>query len=614
MLIENHNILRLKNRPLLDRINQHVVVDEKVVMEPSRIGDPTLKVNVNERYKYIHSKYDPNREASQIVGRFEITNETKHVIFFGAGLGYHIKLFIEKNPTVNFIIYEPNLDVLANLLDVYSFKKRDKVLNIIHDKVQLQNELMKISNNFENQIKVLALPAYQEIYKGELNELFERMIDLLKTRKNQLVTNISFQKRWTINAIKNFPSMLKTPNILKDIDRSLFEGIPAIIVAAGPSLNEEFENLRYIKKHRLAYIFAVGSANNSLVENGVFPDAICTYDPQAHNFKVIQKVKNKNIKTIPLIYGSTVGYETLYDYNGPLLHMITSQDTIAPTLLNGQEIKDIVHDAPSIALVTYQMLTILGVKTIYLVGQNLSFQNNFRYADGIEYGDEQIKQDKLFSVKSVNGDIVWTDEGYNRMRQQLESYINGTPNVEVYNTTNNGADIQGAPYISLDNVIKNHLTTKNQVPDKWFDRNGTYDINNVLENFKKLEQARNSFITLLNDLENSIKDIRSSKKYYIKNNIQMEKKFAKFDKKFKKMKNNIFYSSFLAPMLRVQLEKLSEGSKNIKFQTCLSKKIDLFESIFGNFINQLVEHHQAIDSYFYELQEFVELEQKEVNK
>lgn len=45
---------------------------------------------------------------------------------------------------------------------------------------------------------------------------------------------------------------------------------------------------------------------------------------------VIQKVKDKNIANIPLIFGSTVGYETLADYNGPLLHMFTSQDTVAP--------------------------------------------------------------------------------------------------------------------------------------------------------------------------------------------------------------------------------------------------------------------------------------------
>lgn len=186
---------------------------------------------------------------------------------------------------------------------------------------------------------------------------YDSIVSFFKNEKNKIVTSFSFQKRWTINAIKNFPTIVKTPNILKDVERSQFKDKSAIIVAAGPSLNEEFENLRQIKdKGGLAYIFSVGSAINSLIDQGgIYPDATCTYDPQERNQMVIQKVKDKNITNIPLIFGSTVGYETLDDYNGPMLHMFTSQDTLAPPFLL-REVDDfkVVYDAPSIAVVTYQ--------------------------------------------------------------------------------------------------------------------------------------------------------------------------------------------------------------------------------------------------------------------
>src|SRR5690606_9070724 len=141
--------------------------------------------------------------------------------------------------------------------------------------------------------------------------ILETIKSLLQNRKSSIATDVSFQKRWTINSIKNFPIVLKTPNVLQDFDKNVFKDKPAIIVAAGPSLNEEFANLKYIKDNGLAYIFSVGSDINALIEHGIYPDAACTYDPKERNQHVIKIIKDRNIKEIPLILGSSVGYETL---------------------------------------------------------------------------------------------------------------------------------------------------------------------------------------------------------------------------------------------------------------------------------------------------------------
>ncbi|SFM23639.1 Uncharacterized conserved protein [Gracilibacillus orientalis] len=611
MLIDNRNLLRIKNRPLLDQLNQYTLVENKIVTETSKTGIPTLKLNVDGKFKYIHSKYDPEKEARRTINHSDIPNETKHVILFGVGLGYHIDLITEIYPSLTFTIFEPNIDILVNFLDTYSLDKVDQLNSVIHGKTQINNELTRLIDRYNNSIKIVALPSYAQIFKAELNQLYGRMIDILKNRKSKLVTNVAFQKRWTINAIKNFPSVLKTPNILKDVDHSSFEGKPAIIVAAGPSLNEEFDNLKYIKENGLAYIFSVGSAINSLIEQGIYPDAVCTYDPQAHNYQVIQKVKNKNIETIPLIFGSTVGFETLDSYKGPILHMLTNQDTVAQTLLKDEGAIDIVSDAPSIALVTFQLLTKLNIKAIYLVGQNLSFQNNRRYATGIEYGQDSVNENKMFSVKSVDNDIVWTDDGYNRMREQLESYIKATPNIEVYNTTKNGADIEGAPFIAMEQVIEDHFTTKNQVTDNWFHASPTYNGNNVKLSLNRLNKVKDSFTVLLNELENIVSQIHKMKN---QSSTQLEKQFVKFDKKFKKLKNNKYYVTFLSPMLRVQLENLASNSSKIKNESDLVKKVELFFEAFDNLFMQLKSLENEIDSYFTELIELIELEQREVTK
>src|SRR5690606_2967005 len=106
--------------------------------------------------------------------------------------------------------------------------------------------------------------------------------------------------RWILNSMKNFKEVLSTPNILLE-KRGAFKDKPAILVAAGPSLNEEIENIRYIKENGLAYIFSVGSAINTLMHHNIYPHAATTYDPTVKNQIVFEKVKEKEIIEIPMI-------------------------------------------------------------------------------------------------------------------------------------------------------------------------------------------------------------------------------------------------------------------------------------------------------------------------
>ena len=263
--------------------------------------------------------------------------------------------------------------------------------------------------------------------------------------------------------MKNFKEVLNTPNILLE-KKDQFKDKPAILVAAGPSLNEEIENIRYIKDKGLAYIFSVGSAINTLIYHDIYPDAACTYDPTVHNQKVFEKTKERGIKEIPMIFGSSVGYETLVNYPGDKYHMITSQDTVSNYYLKNKDGKsiNIVQDAPSIAVVTVQLLYALGFSPIILVGQNLAYRGKERHSEGVHYSSEvtEAEMKNGIWVKDVYGNEILTNEGFNRMRQQMELYINGFPNINVINTTKGGAHIEGTSFIELKDIIDTDLNKK----------------------------------------------------------------------------------------------------------------------------------------------------------
>ncbi|WP_338655522.1 6-hydroxymethylpterin diphosphokinase MptE-like protein [Sporosarcina psychrophila] len=613
ILIDNRNVLRMKDRELLNSLTAIENSDSigNIIVEQSKTGILTLKITIDGRTQYMHSKYDPEKEAERFVNKYE--NETfKHVLFVGTGLGYHIKKFTESHPNAKFSIYEPDEEVLLTYLthaklDALPLQSLTQIFTGT-DTDDITDKMQQLLQSSKGILQIITLPIYERIYGEQINAIMKKTLETLKDKRSSLATNFSFQQRWTINSIKNFPTVLKTPNILQDIDKSAFEGKPAIIVAAGPSLNEEFENLRYIKENGLAYIFSVGSAINALIEHGIYPDAACTYDPTERNQLVIQRIKDENITDIPLVFGSTVGFETLEDYPGKMLHMITSQDTIAPQLLDTKQAINVVMDAPSIAVVTFQLLNQLQCNPIILVGQNLGYQDNKRYAAGIDYDfvENELNEDEqkaALTVKDVYGNDIQTNDSFNRMRQQLEFHIQSTTGKEILNTTTGGAQIEGALFIPFEELISERLTSQ-VVHKSWANKSNSYDIELTRNKLRMISLSEKECRGNLGSSFNQLKRINNATQ--LRQSKNMENRFTEFDREFEKVKQNIFYKSFLEPMVRVQYDILSEKSQRVRFERDGLKKAEVIVHAFTSFLVSVFKQLEFVQPYFEEMKERIE--------
>lgn len=617
ILVDNRNILRLKNRELLNRLSQlegRSNESFKVKIEDTKAGIPTLKINVNDKTQYIHSKYDPEKEAERLISQLDGLETANHILFFGSGLGYHIKKFTEKYPNKKFSIFEPNEEVLINYLSNQELNdlpinNLDKILSSI-DESKVLEELMILLGKSHNMLRLYVLPVYEQLYSNLLKKIRQKMLEQVKDKRSEIGTSLSFQKRWTINSIKNFPTVLQTPNILHDIDKSVFEGKPAIIVAAGPSLNEEFENLRYISENGLAYIFSVGSAINALIKHGIYPNATCTYDPQDINYRVIQIIKDRGINTIPLVFGSSVGHETLEKYPGKMLHMLVSQDTISPAFLGENLTTNLsyVNDAPSIAVVTYQLLAQLGFSKIILVGQNLAYIGKDHYAQGIDYGNGTVASktnlENAIEIIDVNGNTIKTSEGFNKMRRQLEAYIKSYPSISTINTTKNGASIVGTNYMPLKQVIKEELTS-DILLNNWYEAYNNYDLERVQNN---IIVFNNSQIELKSHLEQSLqilKQLNQNVERRILKNI--ETLYSKFDISFDRIKENYYYRIFIEPMIRVQNENLSKQIQSVRYEKNEFEKGKTIIGAFKLYLNDIANHYNFTTQLYEDMKEKLEI-------
>lgn len=613
------NILYLKkNYPALFKEANELDPQDKTIvvsLETTKNNKKTVSIKKDEKQLYLHSKYDPIRESEAVIDKLvetEQIDENTHVVFFGVGLGYHIDAFVERFPITEFSLYEPSPQLFNLLLDEKSLKssslRKMVLLHCAYPQINVVDFFkLLFARAAEKNILFIKLPIYEQLFQQQYLEFLDQFKKFIREKRMNLHTEYGFQKDWTNNSVKNLKTLLNTPNILME-HGTFFQGKPVIIVAAGPSLDYEIENLKRIKEEGLAFLFSVGSAINTLLSYDIYPDAICGFDATNETF-VYQKLIDSGITDLPLIFGSRIGSVVLEKYQGPKYHFLLNVDQLNLFFLKDQEDREtrMLIEAPSIAIIILELVHFMGSSPIILVGQNLSFLENKNYAKGIDYFatiDPETKQG-LEKTVDVNGNEVLTDTGYITMRKQMEGYIEQY-NMTVINTTVGGAFIKGAEFKPMEMVIKELLTKK--VVDgnefKGMTEASIYDRKYLMTKIDKMENAFNQYQDIVREIRGLIIKIRP----LIKNNnrSQTEVMYNKLDRAVISMEENIFFSLMAMPTNMVYYYYLLDQTDKIKTEKNMFDKIklyieqlDLFMKHLNNDEDYLVELMNELSSYKY---------------
>lgn len=555
----------------------------------SNSGEPNLMIN-QEELCYLHNQDDPIEEAERIIDQHPDVEEHADVLFYGAGLGYHIQALAERYPGLSFAIYEPVPEVFFQFLscaDLSNFPL-SAVKNIYLEEQPgyAQAFACKYVNQMSDSVCIIELPAYKEIFPDQHREFFERFEEAVYERQSSLNTTTAFEKRWTLNSMLNFDVVLSTPNILLT-DKGPFQDKPALLVAAGPSLDEEIETLRHIKENGLAYIFTVGAAINTLIDYGLYPHATCSYDPSPHNQKVFKKLRDRGIANIPLIFGSSIGYEVPVQYPGPKFHVFTSPDQVAPYYLRSRSggKPEHINDAPSIAVIALQLLHKMGFNPVILVGLNLAYKDHKKHAGGLDYSNASLSDQQVqnaLEVEGVDGNPVLTNAAYKRMKMQLEMYVRMYRSLTVINSTRGGARITGCTYKQLDEVVMEMLQNP-VVEEAWLPGAANdYDIGYLKLQYNEMHLA----LASMGELIKAVKDIldRIDRKARSNKFRTMNTAYAALDDVFKQLTKNSFFRTFLLQTNQVANQVLMRVTHKINEEIDPNKKAMMTVAEFEEFI------------------------------
>lgn len=405
-------------------------------IEDSKTGIKTIKYN----NRYIHSKYDPKREAENFAnGNLELIKKPV-ITLYGLGLGYHI-IEIAKKMKEDSILYvfEWNDELVE-----YCKKYNNSIFNYKNIKIIGNDDpkfYEKMSNSINESKDILIHRPSLEII-SDSNETLYNLINDYSLIKQFTIADDTYdvlgKENFKVNIEKKYPLINSYIQVFKNNEK------PYIVTSSGPSLDNELELLKRNRKN--FNIISVGSSLKAVMEHNIKPDSIVITDAKKIVMKQLEGFRNEDI---PLCFSANASKEAVEYYEGPKYIFNSNDDN---------EIE--IENRCTVAISAIDIAIKSGAKVIILLGQDLAFINGKSHTETFErvYGfkDNVKNNNKRKTIKGINGEILETTQGFITFRNQIESLISNNKKIKFINCSK-GAYIKGAEHMSFTEYIEEHI-------------------------------------------------------------------------------------------------------------------------------------------------------------
>lgn len=357
----NRRFLETRFPRLQTEVFERFQPSEELLIEHS----PSGTVSAQLYGRWIHSKHNPCREAERLIDSAFRDSSSHLAIFLGFGLGYHIEAFFRRFPQGEALIIEQQPGLFLKALSARDFrslfsKKISLLIGLQHeDLAAALAPLIERSHVVVSLVPIIQIsPDYylfaKEVIKNE------------RARKQVNSTTIKrFGRRWVRNLARNVATIAAASSLNRL--ENLFEAVPALVIAAGPSLDEVLPCLKELQQRMV--LIATDTSLRALSRIGISPDFAVVVDPQYWNSRHLDGLDLRNTvlvsesSTHPNVFRRS--YRALF-FSGsvfPLGSYLEPQD-VPPHKLGA---------GGSVTTTAWDFARFIGAERIYLAGLDLGF-------------------------------------------------------------------------------------------------------------------------------------------------------------------------------------------------------------------------------------------------
>jgi len=424
-------------------------------------GKPNVLIKNGSDFLTLYDNDDPIKYCEHYLESLNI-KYAPIVVFMGLGLGYHLdryfKLLGEKVGTREIVVFESDVELFRLALKMGDFAQVFAQPNIhffvgespeeIY--VRLKTEILSKGDIriALKSLKVIPLPANIMLER----EYYQKILATLKNAARQimvLVGNDSLDSFVGLeNIFKNLNHIFSNPGINTLYDK--FRGRPAVLVAAGPSLNKNMHLLRGLEGKAL--IISCDASFMPLMKRGIRPDFVTSLErtPGVDLFyKGIKDFNGVYFIALPILMPETI--DAFKGRKFIAYRAYSHFDWL-------EEEKGSLNVGISVANLAFKILIKLGCDPIILIGQDLAYaEDGDTHVKGDIFGSrsDDISKNPVVELEGNDGKPVKSEKLWEIMKYTYEEDIalyKGT----CINATEGGAKIRGTEVMPFKEAIEKY--------------------------------------------------------------------------------------------------------------------------------------------------------------
>lgn len=448
-------------------------------------GETNILCSVNGVQFTFHSQAGALKESELFFESLHLKKGLKTIFHYGLGAGYDFlaaRQWLEEDPERLMIILEDDFGVIKLFFETslaYEMLMHPQVLLV---PIESDTESLKVS--YPAGFEMLLHIGIRDNYRITISEAYQRqrpsfsrtLAQSIHVRIQDFVWLFAFSDSERIKElIDNLAhNLLALPTMLRGRDLfKQFEGIPALICAAGPSIKDQ---LPYIKKLKnRALLFGAGTGMNVLNSEGILPHFGCGIDP------------NKTSESRMLMNTAfTVPYFQTVHFNAPAANLIHAHRLFfrgsesygavnwIMTRLGVEEKK--VHFNISTTCACLSLAKHMECDPIVFLGLDLSYTEKKRYPEGVTAHPtdkkiesrfiEELPRDRIIPAVNSLGKRIFTRSDWINEGAYYSLYARQHPDLKLINGTVEGLAIAQTESLPLEMIEKRYLTRSYDL-DNW---------------------------------------------------------------------------------------------------------------------------------------------------
>ncbi|MBN2353969.1 MAG: motility associated factor glycosyltransferase family protein [Spirochaetales bacterium] len=453
----NMKILNSKIPELKEALERFRASDDLEIV-PTPSGPPSALY----RGISVHSRRDPVKEARSLIER-EVDPAATVGVFYGFGLGYLPEEFIRSHPEAPCLVIEPDIGCFLKALSARDlapvFEHRRSVFFLAAETAPVIRFLDSLDLSKVQVVRLRSLYDKDRAYYERTDALIQSFLRQRDVNRNTLKR---FGRLWVRNLARNVRRLCLAPGIRSA--EGVFSGLPAIVCAGGPSLDDILPRLPELS--RKAVVIAVDTTLAAIKRSGVDPDFTVVCDPQYLNTRHLDPVR----ETGTLVVSESSTHPRIFRILGERAFFGSSIFPLGRALEAIVGEKGRLGAGGSVATTAWDCARSLGCAPIFMAGLDLGFPGWRTHFRGAHFEEafhatssrldpqerraySYLREAAPFPVRDNAGGLVLTDHRMTVYKFWFETQMSLHPETATFNLSPGGVGIEGMPSAGIANAL-----------------------------------------------------------------------------------------------------------------------------------------------------------------